>query len=120
MTREKKLEIILVLLVGLLVLHALFKTEAFLIAAQLIGALSILSEYFLTKVTWAWTKLAFALGYINGLILLSIIYFLVLCPVAFLYRLKKKDPLQLQKKTSGSYFTTRNHTYTGRDLEKMW
>jgi hypothetical protein len=44
----------------------------------------------------------------------------MLCPIAFLYRLKKKDPLQLKRKPAGSYFTTRNHTYTARDLENLW
>jgi hypothetical protein len=120
MSREKKLETALVLVVGLLVLHVIFQKEGFLLAAQIIGAASILSEHFLTLVTWAWTKLALALGYINGIILLSLIFFLVLWPVALLYRYKNKDPLQLKKKSSGSYFTTRNHTYTAQDLEKMW
>lgn len=119
-SREKKLETALVLVVGLLVLHVIFKIEAFLLAAQVIGAFCILSEHVLTLIAWAWTKLALTLGYINGIILLSLIFFLVLCPVAFLYRFKKKDPLQLKIKSSGTYFTTRNHTYTAQDLEKMW
>lgn len=120
LSREKKLETALVLVVGLLVLHVIFKHEGFLLAAQIIGALCILSEHVLTLIAWAWTKLALALGYINGIILLTLIFFLILCPVAFLYRFKNKDPLQLKKKLSGSYFITRNHTYTAQDLEKMW
>ncbi|KAA5539795.1 SxtJ family membrane protein [Adhaeribacter rhizoryzae] len=120
LSREKKLETALVLVVGLLVLHVIFKYESFLLAAQIIGALCILSEHVLTLVAWGWTKLALALGYINGIILLTLIFFLVLCPVAFLYRFKNKDPLQLKKKSSGSYFITRNHTYTAQDLEKLW
>ena len=120
MSREKKLETILVLVVGLLVLHVIFKKEAFLMAAQIIGAACIFSEHILTLVTWAWTKLVQAIGYISGIILLSLVFFLVVWPVSLWYRYKNKDPLQLKRKTSGSYFTTRNHTYTAQDLEKMW
>lgn len=119
-TREKKLETVLVLVVGLLVLQVIFKNNAFLVAAQVIGALCILSEQVLTFITWAYTKLALTLGYLNGIILLSLIFFLVLCPVAYLYRFKSKDPLQLKKKPAGTYFITRNHTYQAADLEKMW
>ncbi|MDB5261881.1 MAG: hypothetical protein JWQ14_1162 [Adhaeribacter sp.] len=120
MSREKKLETVLVLVVGLLVLHVIFGKEAFLWAAQIIGALCIVSEHMLTLIAAAWTRFALALGYINGIILLSLIFFIILCPIAFLYRFKKKDPLQLEKKTAGTYFKSRNHTYTASDLEKLW
>jgi hypothetical protein len=120
LSREKKLETVLVLVVGLLVLHVIFKREGFLLAAQIVGALCILSEHVLTLLTWVWTKLILVMGYSTGIIMLTLLFFLVLYPVAFLSRFKNKDPLQLKKKPAGSYFTNRNHTYTARDLEKMW
>ncbi|GEO06447.1 hypothetical protein AAE02nite_41110 [Adhaeribacter aerolatus] len=118
--REKKLETVLVLVVGLLVFHVLFKHEGFLLAAQIMGALCILSEHVLTLITWTWLKLTLALGFIGSILLLTLLFFLVICPIAFVYRLKNKDPLQLKKNPSGSYFTVRNHTYNAKDLEKMW
>jgi hypothetical protein len=45
----------------------------------------------------------------------------LLTPIAWLYRLFNKDPLQLKKNfNKPSYFISRNHTYTKADLEKMW
>jgi hypothetical protein len=119
-SREQKLESILVITLGLLVLSLLFKSPIFLALALAIGVLSLASDFLLTKITWAWTRLATFLGFLNGTILLSGVFYLVLCPIAYLYRLRHPDALQLKKKDSGSYFTTRNHTYTAKDLENMW
>jgi hypothetical protein len=120
MSREKKLESILVITLGLVALYFLFKSALFLAAALLLGGLSLASDFLLTHITAAWSRLARLLGYINGTILLSAVYYLVLCPVAYFYRLRHPNALQLKKKNADTYFTTRNHTYTGKDLENMW
>lgn len=120
LNREKKLESILVITLGMVVLYLLFKSVGFLVVALVLGVGSLLSDLLLTKITWAWNRLASFLGFLNGTILLSAVYYLVLCPIAYLYRLRHPDALQLKKKNTGTYFTTRNHTYTGKDLENMW
>jgi hypothetical protein len=120
LSREKKLEHILVITLGLVVLYLLVKSPILLVLALAIGVLSLASDFLLTKITWAWSRLAAFLGYLNGTILLSVVFYLVLCPIAFLYRLRHPDALQLKKKSRGTYFTTRNHRYTAQDLENMW
>lgn len=65
-------------------------------------------------------KLAEAMGFVMSKIILSVLFFLVLVPVALLARLKRKDPLMLKKRTKGSYFIERNHTYTPDDLSRAW
>lgn len=67
-----------------------------------------------------WMQLAHVLGKINGVILLGILFFLVLTPLSWVYRLFNKDHLKLKKGESDSYLTQRNHTFTGKDLERMW
>jgi Saxitoxin biosynthesis operon protein SxtJ len=119
-SREKKLESILVITLGMVVLYLLFKSLVFLVVALVLGVLSLSSDLLLTKIIWAWNRLASFLGYLNGTILLSAVYYLVLCPIAYFYRLRHPDALQLKKKSTGTYFTTRNHTYTAKDLENMW
>jgi hypothetical protein len=120
LSRAKKLESILVITLGLVVLYLVFKSFLFLILALVLGVLSLASDFLLTHITWAWSKLATFLGHLNGLILLSAVYYLILCPIAYLYRLRHPDALQLKKKNTGTYFTTRNHHYTGKDMENMW
>jgi hypothetical protein len=119
-SREKKLEQILVITMGLVGLSFLFKSPLFLVAALVLGGLSLASDKLLTRITGAWHRLTQVLGYINGTILLSAVYYLVLCPIAYFYRLRHPNALQLKKKSTGTYFTIRNHTYTGKDLENMW
>lgn len=120
LSREKKLESILVITLGMVVFYLLFKSIAFLVVALAVGMLGLSSNLLLTKITWAWNRLASFLGHLNGTILLSAVYYLVLCPIAYFYRLRHPDALQLKKKNTGTYFITRNHTYTGKDLENMW
>jgi len=84
-----------------------------------LGVLSLLSKSFASILTFCWTKFLAALGYINSRLLLSIIFYVVLLPIALLARLFRKDSLQLKKK-EGSYFTERNHQYKSKDLENVW
>lgn len=54
----------------------------------------------------AWMTFAFALGYINSRIILTLIYFLVFVPYGLISRLVGRDPLQLRQKKD-SYWTPR-------------
>ena len=70
-------------------------------------------------ITIVWLKFAEVIGTITSRLLLSVIFFLVLFPVALLYRLSKKDPLQKRKLpgSNASYFHSRNHTYEPADFK---
>ena len=69
-----------------------------------------------------WHKLAELLGYINSRILLTLIFFIFLVPVAFLSRIFSGNPLLLKKRPNAddSYFESRNHEYTSEDFENVW
>jgi hypothetical protein len=88
--------------------------------AFVIGLLSIFIPPAAKAIEWLWLKFALALGWINSRILLSVIYFVFLMPVAWLSRLFTKDPLMLKAKSSSSLYTTRNHLYKKEDLENIW
>jgi len=45
----------------------------------------------------AWWRFALALGYVNARILLSVLFFVLLTPLSFLWRLTGKDPLQRRR-----------------------
>lgn len=69
--------------------------------------------------TW-WLRLAHFIGVINSRLLLFIIYYLLLTPIAMLYRWRHPDPLGIRKSRGDSYYCERNHLFTSSDLEKMW
>ncbi|MBN1823543.1 MAG: hypothetical protein JW803_04415 [Endomicrobiales bacterium] len=68
-----------------------------------------------------WTKLARFLGKVNAAIVLFLIFYLCLTPIAVLYRIfNRKAAEHFVKKRIDTYFTGREHSYAPEDFEKMW
>jgi len=122
MTREKKIEAVLVMTAGFLVLYYFFRWEALLYLSLGVSILALMSSYLLDWITKAWFGLAKVLGYINARILLSLIFFIVLLPFAFLSRIFSGNSLQLKKKEGDedSYFDSMEETYSAKDFENIW
>ncbi len=110
---------LLVIVVGLLVLHFLFGSVYLLYASLIIGLSSVLFPALGRFIVKAWMAIGQVLGRINGSILLSIVFFIMLFPIALLYRFFNKDALRLKNKYD-SLFVERNHTYEKEDLENVW
>lgn len=119
MAKEKVLQALLVIITGLLVIYFIFDNEVFLIIAVSIGIISLLVPKLGEWIVWLWYKIAEILGWINSRILLTLIFYLFLMPIAFFYRLFNKDPLKL-KRQQKTMFKTRNHQYTKEDLINTW
>lgn len=122
MSESEKIKAQLVIVTGLVAIHFIFKVQHpyFLIAALVIGIVSIAIPALGDLIVKLWYKLAEVLGAINGKILLSLVFFVVLFPVALIAKLSKKNPLHLKKEDSDSVFTERNHKYSAKDLEQVW
>ena len=121
MEKTNKYLVILIIVSGLIGLHFLFKNETLLLVATGIAVVSIISSYIAEKIVWIWDKIALVLGTINSKILLTVIFYTFLVPVALISRVfKKKDPLTLKKKTEGSYYKERNYEYSSEDLENVF
>jgi hypothetical protein len=118
-TEADKIKSLLVIVVGFLVLYFLFNSIVLLYVSLIVGILSLLSSTTANAILWVWNKIALVLGWINTRILLAIVFYLFLFPIALLYRLSARNPLRLRNNDS-TYFDTRNHTYTKTDLENIW
>lgn len=118
--QQDKFKTVLVIVTGLLVIAWLMHIQWLIYVAMGIGAISIFFPVAAKGIEWAWFKLATGLGWINSRILLSIIYFIFLFPIAWVSRLFTKDPLVLRKRKTASLFVTRNHLYSKKDLENIW
>ncbi|NCU05543.1 MAG: hypothetical protein GXC73_16345 [Chitinophagaceae bacterium] len=66
-----------------------------------------------------WMQLAKLLGYVNSRILLFLIFFIILTPVAFLRKLFGKKTTQDENKVN-SYFHNRNQQYKAANLQNPW
>ena len=121
MSREKNIETCLVLSTGFIVLFLIYKVDSLLWLAVSFGLIGIFLNTLALKITWFWYKFAELLGLFVPKILLSLVFFLVLYPVAILYRLFTKErQVRLKKRINGSYWKDRKHNYAKEDLEKMW
>jgi hypothetical protein len=122
MSESEKTKAQLVIVTGLVVLYFIFKSRYpyFLIAAAAVGVLSIAVPVIGDLIVKGWYKIAEVLGAINGRILLSAVFFIVLFPVAAIAKLSKKNPLNLKREAKDSVFTERNHKYSAKDLEQVW
>jgi len=126
LNREKKVEAILVIVLGFLVLYFVFKFmwdkehTWMLYVSGVVGVLSMMSDTIMNGVTWVWFKIAEVMGtYVMGPLLLGIVFFLILFPISVLARIFSKDDLML-KKRDDSYFVDRSHAYTAKDIENIW
>ncbi|MBK8950641.1 MAG: hypothetical protein IPM68_17825 [Flavobacteriales bacterium] len=104
---------------GFLVLHFIFHKPWMLVVAVCAGLIGLLLPPLARLVHRGWMKLALALGWFNGRVLLSAVFFALLTPIALLRRLGRSDGLALRKPT-GSVWTVRDHTYVAKDLETPW
>lgn len=120
MESQDRFKTILVIVTGLLAIGWIFDIPLLGKIAVVIGALSIFIPAAARGIEWVWFKIALALGWVNSRILLSVIYFVFLMPIAWLSKLFTKDPLSLKNNKRSSLFVTRDHLYTGKDLENIW
>jgi len=109
----------LVIVTGLLVIAAIFDNETFAYAALIIGVLSVAIKPVGDRIVWFWYKLAEVLGKVMNPLILGLVYFIFITPIALLFRLFGNDPLAL-KKPKGSIYEIRDHTYKKKDLVNPW
>lgn len=120
MQSQDRYKTILVIVTGLLAIGWIFGIPLLGKIAVCIGLICIFIPAAAKAIEWLWFKIALGLGWVNSRILLSIIYFAFLLPIAWLSRLFTKDPLAVKRGTRSTLFVTRDHLYTGKDLENIW
>lgn len=109
----------LVIVVGLLVLAAIFDDEYPAYIALIIGLICLVIPPAGHWIVWGWYKLALILSRVMNPLVLGIVYFFFISPIAILFRLFGNDPMRL-KDNKGSMYEIREKTYTKEDLEKPW
>ena len=119
MTSIDKLKAQLVIVTGLILMYFIFHSVYWLYAAAGIGVIVLMFPYAGDLIVKGWFKISEILGWINSRVLLSLIFYVFLVPVAFFTRFFSKNPLSL-KNTQPTLYETRDHKYVKRDLENTW
>jgi hypothetical protein len=120
MPNQDRFKNILVIVTGLLAFSMFFKIDWLAKIALAIGLLSVFIPLAARGIEWIWLKLATMLGWTNSKILLSVIYFGFLLPIALFSRVFTNDPLTLNGRKVSSLFISRNHTFKKDDLKNVW
>ena len=108
---------LVVIAVGFAIIFVVFKNY-WLLAPVAIAAIGFVISPLGEMIHPGWVMLAKVLGYINSRIILSILFFLLLSPLALFRKLFQRK--QVSPKSLKSFFTTRNHVYTKQDLQTPW
>ncbi|PHR37121.1 MAG: hypothetical protein COA38_00075 [Fluviicola sp.] len=111
---------VLVITVGFLVLFFFSKHNAFLYVAMGVGVLGALSSSLAEKIDWIWTKIGWVLSFIVPNIIMTLVFYVVLTPTAFLSRIfGESDPMDL-KNSRSSLFKKKDTTFSKESFEKPW
>ena len=110
----------LVIVVGFMALSYVFAVEWLKHLSLALGLIFLISPRISDWILWFWDKLALVLGWINTRIILSLVFYIFLLPIALLYKLFNRDPLGISWKNDSSSFEDRSHLYKSEDLENPW
>ncbi|MBL7692728.1 MAG: hypothetical protein JNM41_14140 [Flavipsychrobacter sp.] len=111
---------VLTISVGFLIVFAATQAKWALTTAIVIGVAGILSDFIASKIEWVWMQLATVLSKIVPNILLSVVFYVLLFPIALLSRLfGPKDPLML-KNPEETVFKQHNKEFSKASFEVPW
>jgi uncharacterized membrane protein YgdD (TMEM256/DUF423 family) len=107
----------------LLLLFWLFQRhEGYVIAAVVVHLVCMTIPGVFRPVAVVWFGASHLLGSVVSRVLLAAIFFTVVTPIGLVRRIAGADSLRLRafKRGSGSVMLERNHTFTGKDLERPY
>lgn len=111
---------ILTLILGFGVLY-LFTDQVFWVYTMIaLAGIAVFFPFLAKKIEWVWFKIAELLGAVVPKVLLTIVFYGLLFPIALMRRwLTKKDPLMIRRKYSTS-FRQVNKKFSKEDLINPW
>ena len=119
-SRQDYSKTILVIVVGFLAAYFLTDWDAALVVSLIVGLIGIVSPYLSRKIEQLWLKLSWVLSLIVPNILLTIVFFLILFPVALISRsLRKERPIALRKPLDSLWVDVEKE-FDGESMRNPW
>lgn len=119
--KAKEKETILTLCTALVIIFLIGKGKNVYLpeAAAVLGLIGMFSGFLSSKIHWAWMKLAEAMGFVMNKVILGIVFYIFLTPIALLSKIAGKKSFKKNKQAQ-TFYVERNHTYNSNDLQKPW
>lgn len=111
---------ILSIVFGFLVINLFIDSDLLIYIIILVSGLSIFSKYFSDFVEGLWFNLAKILSKIIPSLLLSIVFFILLTPLAYLSKLFNAKTDYRSKNNLDSVFIDCNKNFSKESFEKPW
>ena len=105
---------------GFIVIFIITKLQWMLLVALIIGLIGILSNFLSKQIDFLWNKLAWVLSLIVPKILLSVIFYFILFPIALLSKLFRKNAVLSLENKMDSVFVNSNKEFTKSSFENPW
>ncbi|HKM93881.1 MAG TPA: SxtJ family membrane protein [Prolixibacteraceae bacterium] len=116
---NKTNEALLVIVTGFLVLFLVFDKTYLLYVSVVVGSIGVFIKPLADIIARAWFNLGDILGFVVSKIVLGIMFFFLLVPIALLHNLFNKNPMKL-KHLGETQWVTRGHKYVGSDFKNIW
>lgn len=113
------LKTILVIVSGLLIFYLFTKINLLLNIILGLCLIGVFSPFISIKIESIWFKIAYLLGLIIPNIVLGIVFYFLLFPIALLSRIKSNDPLVL-KNNSNTIYKEVNKSFNQESFKNTW
>ena len=111
---------VLTITVGFLIVYLITSWSWAIITSVIVGILGLFSGRIAGVINSLWMKLTLVLSYIIPNVIMALIYYVILVPIALLSRIVNRDD-DMQLKNSGeSTYVDINRKIDATSLEKMW
>jgi hypothetical protein len=118
--KNNSVKTVLTISIGFGIIYFLSDIKWALNTSLIIGVLGLISNKFSDFIDFLWMKLTRILSFIVPNVLLSLIFYLFLFPIAICYKIfGGKDPLQL-KNNNETMWVNKDDKLDKSSFEKMW
>jgi hypothetical protein len=117
--KEKHVSTALVFTLVAIVLYLIYRHIYFLYGGLVFGCIGLFFRWLSEKIHQGWMFIAEMIGAVMSKVILTVVYFIFLVPLAFMSKLFRKTAFD-KSPQSESYFTERMKTYTPADLQDPW
>lgn len=120
MKRDKALDTLLVLALVPLLIGFWYKIEWLPLVTIVFLLVAILSQKGTIFIAKTWLSFGHYLGVIMNYILLFLVFFLVLTPLAILQRMLSKNPIKKDNSHKESFYVLQKRWIKEKDIERPW
>lgn len=120
--QPKQLETIVVLALACLVIGLISGYTYFFVGSAVFLVIGLFFKRSAQMIARWWLSFAVFIGTVNSRLILTIVYFFILTPIAMVFRVAKGDLLRIKRCDRGetSLWQDVKHQYESKDLDNLW